>query len=150
MAQRQGQGQKLSCGLCFGPRPELFVVSVATSAFLLPSPTHMCRSPRTSPAYNLLPDRIAKAIPPLGSTGENPDPMFHVKWFTPDSQFSWFVAEYSPESKIAYGFVVGPFPEWGTFSLEEIRQLRGSLNLPVERDLHFTPCLSSKITKEFY
>ncbi len=42
------------------------------------------------------------------------------------------------------------FPEWGTFSFEEVRQLRGSLNLPVERDVHFTPCPSSKITKEFY
>ncbi len=118
--------------------------------YILPTVPMTPSSRFTSPAYNLLPDRIAKAIPPLGSTSENPDPLFHVKWFTPDSGFTWYVAEFDPESKIAYGFVVGPFPEWGTFSLAEIRQLRGSLNLPVERDVHFTPCPSSKITKEFY
>ncbi|MCA8991740.1 MAG: DUF2958 domain-containing protein [Planctomycetaceae bacterium] len=103
----------------------------------------------TSPAYNLLPDEIAREIPALGSTSDDPDPVFHVKWFTPDSGFTWYVAEFDPESRIAFGFVVGPFPEWGTFNLAEIEQLRGSLNLPVERDLYFAPCPASKITRDY-
>lgn len=93
---------------------------------------------------------MASQIPKLGETSENPDPTLYVKWFTPDSGFTWFVAEFDPESQIGYGFVIGPFPEWGTFSLKEIRSLRGALHLPVERDLHFDPCPSSKITKDFY
>ena len=104
----------------------------------------------SSPAYNLLPADIIGNIPALGATSDNPDPTFHVKIFTPDSSLTWFVAEYDPESKIGYGFVIGPFPEWGTFSFDEIRKLRGSLGLPVERDLHFSPCPSSKITKDHY
>ena len=43
----------------------------------------------------------------------------------------------------------------GSISVEvpepnEIRTLRGSLGLPVERDLFFAPCLSSKITIDLY
>jgi len=106
-------------------------------------------SPFTSPAYNLLPSSIAKKIPGLGGTSDESDPIFHLKWFTPDSGFTWYVAEFDPKSRIAYGFVVGPFPEWGTFSLDEVRAIRGSLNLPVERDLSFDPCHASKITKEY-
>jgi hypothetical protein len=72
--------------------------------------------------------------------------MLHVKWFTPDANWTWFVAEYDPESRIAYGYVIGLESEWGSFSLDEILTIRGSLGLPIERDLHFDPCLSSKIT----
>ena len=107
-------------------------------------------SPFTSPAYNLLPDKIAAVLPKLGETSENPDPTFHVKRFTPDANFTWFLAEFDPESRIGYGFVIGPFPEWGTFALDEIRTVRGGLGLPVERDLHFSPCPSSVITKDYY
>jgi len=106
-------------------------------------------SPFTSPAYNLLPDKIASAIPRLGETSEHPDPTIHVKWFTPDGNYSWHIVEFDPGTRICFGFVVGSFPEWGTFNLDEIRQLRGSLGLPVERDLHFSPCPASKITKAY-
>lgn len=107
-------------------------------------------SPFTSPAYDLLPADIVGNIPKLAATSDDPDPTLHIKLFTPDSGFTWYVAEYDPESRIGYGFVIGPFPEWGTFSFDEIRKLRGSLGLPVERDLHFSPCPSSQITKVHY
>jgi len=124
--------------------------AVKASAFVsFPQHSMKPSSPFTSPAYNLLPARIMATIPALGATSDNPDPTLHLKWFTPDANFTWFLAEYSPEEEIGYGFVIGPFPEWGTFSLKEIRQLRGSLGLPVERDLHFDPCPSSKITADF-
>lgn len=103
-----------------------------------------------SPAYDLLPADIVGNIPILGTTCEDPDPTLHVKLFTPDSGLTWYVAEYDPDSRIGFGFVVGLFPEWGTFSFDEIRKLRGRLGLPVERDLHFKSCLSSVITKQYY
>jgi hypothetical protein len=109
----------------------------------------MTKARSSSPAYNLLPDDIQARIPALGESRDQPDPTFHLKWFTPDSGFTWYVAEYDSESRIVYGFVVGPCPEWGTFALDEIQQLRGSLGLLVERDLHFDPCPSSKITKDY-
>ena len=105
----------------------------------------MTRSSTTSPAYNLMPAKLLANIPPIGATSEQADPMLYVKWFTPDANWTWYVAEYNPEHRIAYGYVIGLESEWGSFSLDEIRTIRGSLGLPVERDLHFDPCLSSKI-----
>ena len=105
----------------------------------------MAYPPRKSPARTLLLDSVLRVIPVLGSTSDDSDPMIHVKWFTPDANFTWYVAEYDPESQIGYGFVVAQFPEWGTFDVAEIAAIRGSLGLPVERDLHFTPCRFSEV-----
>jgi len=107
----------------------------------------MTRSSTTSPAYNLLPEKLLASIPPIGATSEQSDPMLYVKWFTPDSCWTWYVAEYSPEHRIAFGYVIGFEAEWGSFSLDEIRTIHGSLGLPVERDLHFTPCRYSGLRK---
>ena len=75
--------------------------------------------PFTSPAYDLIPARVAKDIPLLGATAEESNPTLYLKWFTPDSSLTWYVAEYDPVSQNAYGFVVGPFPEWGSFSVQK-------------------------------
>ena len=75
----------------------------------------------------------------MGATSEIRDPIVHVKWFTPDANWTWWVIEYDPQSHIAYGFVRGLEEEFGTFTLDEVEQLRGALGLPVERDLHFSP-----------
>lgn len=115
-----------------------------------PTATMKKSSRFTSPAYNLLPDEIAQTIPRLNGTSEDPDPIIRVKWFMPDGGFTWYVVEFDPETRVCYGFVIGPFPEWGTFFFDEIQQVRGALGLPVERDLHFDPCPSSKITKDHY
>ena len=95
-----------------------------------------------------MPADITPTIPRIGETSQQPDPTLHVKWFTADANWTWYVAEYDPDSRIAYGFVVGHEPEWGTFSLDEIVQIRGALGLPVERDLYFEPCVASKVTKQ--
>jgi len=102
-------------------------------------------SPFNAPAYNLLPARIAKNIPKLGETLEQDDPVVHVKWFTASSSWTWYVIEFDPESRIAYGFVCGHEDEFGTFSLTEILELRRSLGLTVERDLWFDSQPVSKI-----
>lgn len=105
-------------------------------------------SPFTSPAYNYLPAAIVDQIPRLGETAEIGDPLLYIKLFMSDGRFTWYIAERDPETEICFGFVVGPCPEWGDFDLNEIRQVRGYLKLPVERDLHFDPCPSSKITSQ--
>ena len=71
--------------------------------------------------------------------------MIHVKWFTPDGGWTWYIAEYDPDSRICYGLVHGFEKEWGTFSLDEIKQIRGALGLPVERDLYIDPGPASQI-----
>lgn len=42
----------------------------------------------------------------------------------------------NPEDHCFFGWVDGPFPELGYFSLDEMQGLR-SHGLPIERDLHF-------------
>ena len=63
-----------------------------------------------------------------------------VKLFTPDAGCTWLLSELDPEEPdIAFGLCdlgLG-FPELGYVSISEIARLRGSLGLPVERELGF-------------
>jgi hypothetical protein len=61
-----------------------------------------------------------------------------VKLFTPDAQCTWLLTELGNDD-IAFGLCdlgLGS-PELGYVSTREIRELRGPLGLPIERDLHF-------------
>src|ERR1700690_2802534 len=61
-----------------------------------------------------------------------------VKLFTPDAQCTWLLTELGNDD-IAFGLCdlgMGT-PEIGFVCMREIRELRGPLGLPVERDLHF-------------
>jgi len=61
-----------------------------------------------------------------------------VKLFTPDAQCTWLLTELGNDD-IAFGLCdlgLGT-PEFGFVCMREIRDLRGPLGLPVERDLHF-------------
>jgi hypothetical protein len=92
----------------------------------------------------LLPDDIARTIPPLYATENIDDPLVRVKFFTPDSSWTWFVTEFSPEQRLCFGMVHGLEKELGYFTLDELEAARGPLGLPIERDLSFEPCPLSK------
>jgi len=64
--------------------------------------------------------------------------MAQVKFFTPDSSWTWYATEFDGED-IFFGLVVGQEVELGYFSLSELLSVRGPLGLPVERDLYFVP-----------
>lgn len=88
----------------------------------------------------LLTQAILKKLPPLYSTtkwGNNA--IVQVKFFTPDSSWTWYATEYDPIEGLFFGLVDGHFSELGYFSLDELKQVRGKLGLPVERDLWFDP-----------
>lgn len=93
---------------------------------------------------SLLPDEIAASIPRLYATEKEEDPLVRVKFFTPDSSWTWFVTEYDPEQRLCFGLVIGFQTELGYFSLEEMETVRGPNGLPIERDLHFKPCPLSR------
>lgn len=63
-----------------------------------------------------------------------------VKLFTPDSACTWLLTELDPnDPDIAFGLCdlgMG-FPELGSVRISELESIRGSLGLPVERDLYF-------------
>jgi hypothetical protein len=61
-----------------------------------------------------------------------------VKLFTPDGQCTWLLTELGLDD-IAFGLCdlgMG-CPELGYVCMRELRELRGPLGLPIERDLHF-------------
>ena len=87
----------------------------------------------------LLPKEIEENLPPLYSTEDiaTKDKIVKIKFFTPDSNWSWYVVEYDKEQKIFFGYVDGLYPEWGYFCKAEIENATGPLGLNIERDLHF-------------
>ena len=77
---------------------------------------------------------------PLYSQEEKDDPVVQAKFFDPCGAASWWITEYNPETKIAFGFVTGLHEdEFGYVSLEEMEAIERPFGLTIERDLYFTP-----------
>jgi hypothetical protein len=94
--------------------------------------------------HKLLPKDVEARMPTLMSTdGQGEEALVQVKYFTPDSSWSWFALEYDPGQRIFFGWVIDAsaphFAELGSFSLDELEAAHGPLGLPVERDLYFQP-----------
>ena len=88
----------------------------------------------------LIPKNLLNQIPDLYETERTINPTCHIKIFTPDSIFTWYIIEVSKEDKhTCYGYVVGFESELGYFSLNELNEIRGNLGLKVELDTLFTP-----------
>ena len=82
---------------------------------------------------------IKDKIPALYSTEETKleDKICYVKFFHPFCNWTWYACEFDPETGIFFGWVDGDFPEWGNFSLEEMKSLKVR-GLGMERDYYFT------------
>jgi hypothetical protein len=106
-------------------------------ADIVPLKTDEKRPPH--PAHVLMPDEVRHKLPPLYANEKiGLDAVAQVKYFTPDGMWSWYGSEYDGED-VLFGLVAGFEVELGYFSLSELREVRGSLGLPVERDLHYEP-----------
>ena len=88
--------------------------------------------------------QIKHQIPRLYETENQKDPIVHLKFFTPDSSWTWYVVEFDGED-LFFGLVDGHEQELGYFRLSELKTVRGKLGLPVEIDLWFNPRLLSEI-----
>jgi len=74
-----------------------------------------------------------------GSQEANKDPLVIVKFFNPAGIGTWYATEYDEENKMFFGYVslFGDHnDEWGSFSLEELKSIKGMFGLGIERDLH--------------
>lgn len=87
----------------------------------------------------LVTKKIAAALPALYANEKVVDPMVIVKFFTPDSNWTWYATEYDPEQELFFGFVQGFEGELGYFSLDELESATGPMGLHIERDRHWTP-----------
>lgn len=92
-----------------------------------------------SNAHELLPDEIREKLPKLYETEEiGLLAVAIVKYFSPDGGWTWYASEFDGED-IFFGLVDGFETELGYFSLSELQEIRGSLGLPIERDLYYQP-----------
>jgi uncharacterized membrane protein (UPF0127 family) len=96
--------------------------------------------------YEFFPEEVRKLLPPIGSTGEERDPMVWVKFFTPWANWTWYGIEFDGKD-IFFGWVVGLEKEFGSFSLSELQSLRGPGDLKIERDIYFKPQRISEVMK---
>ena len=97
----------------------------------------------------LISSDLITTIPDLYSREDEADPICHIKLFTPDANWTWYLTELSIEDgDTCFRYVVGLDSELGYFSLSEVEAVRGKLNLPVERDLGFSPTKLSEVKKK--
>jgi len=96
----------------------------------------------------LLTKALRRQLPALYSQEDKGmEAVAYCKFFTPDAQWTWYATEFDGQDTF-YGYVIGICPEFGYFCLSQLRQVRGGLGLPVERDRFFEPTPLSELVKE--
>ena len=91
----------------------------------------------------LLTKNLLAKLPALGTTDDKKpeDIKVPVKFFSPYSNWTWYLYEYEPGTRMFFGLVCGFEKEFGYVSLDEleaaVKKMRtGTLQL-VERDTHW-------------
>lgn len=92
----------------------------------------------------LIPKELARRLPPLYATENDPDPMVHCVLYFPCSSWQWYVLEFD-QNDTFFGLVNGFEVELGYFSLNELLKTRDSCGMSVERDRGFRPCRLSEL-----
>ena len=88
----------------------------------------------------LLTKEIIKKLPAMRETeGQGKEAIAQVKFFTPDSNWTWYGVEYDADQRLFYGLVEGFEKELGYFSLDELEEIKGPMGLKIERDRSFSP-----------
>lgn len=93
----------------------------------------------TPPRPPLLDAESRAKLPPLYANEQlGLDALAQVKFFSPDSGWTWYASEFDGEDRF-FGLVIGFEIEFGYFTLSELEAMQGHLGLPVERDRFYTP-----------
>ena len=87
----------------------------------------------------LMTKEIRRVLPPLGSQ-DGGKAVAHVKFFTPDSSWTFYAAEFDGKD-LFFGIVDGHAKELGYFSLSELQSVRLPMGLGIERDICVNPHL---------
>jgi len=105
----------------------------------------------------LITKTIEKKIPALyAQDGKGEDAIVHLKLFNPCGAATWFITEYDPETRTAFGYadLHGARPdggaELGYVSLDELESIRLPFGLKIERDLHWKPCTLAEAKARHY
>ncbi len=107
----------------------------------------------------LLTKEIRRKLPPLyAQESKGGKAIVHLKLFTPDSGWTWYITEGSPIKDESgqevdfhfFGLVDGHEKELGYVALSELESVRGPMGLPIERDLHWQPKTLEEIAPEMF
>lgn len=116
----------------------------------------------------LLTKELCGNIPELYSQEAVGDPVLVAKFFTPDSNWTWYViegsvlvtvhdgdpvheplTEYEDGNEVLFfGLVDGFEAELGYFLFSELQSARGPLGLEIERDMSWWPIPLSEVEKQ--
>ena len=76
------------------------------------------------------------------SQKEAKDVYIIAKFFNPTGQGTWYAADYDPDTRLFFGYV-SIFGDWndeaGSFSLDELENIKLPMGLGIERDRLFRP-----------
>ena len=98
----------------------------------------------------LLTEELRRRLPPLYSQEDlGGKAVAHVKFFTPDSSWTFHVTEFDGEDAF-FGLVDGLEKALGYFSLSDLESVRGPMGRPIERDLHWEPKTLEEIAPELF
>ena len=86
----------------------------------------------------LLTKEIAEELQKQYPMGSDMEQMVVCKFFNPCGSWSWFVMNFDGDDYL-WGIVKGFETEIGAFSLSELQEYKGPLNIGIERDLYFKP-----------
>lgn len=96
----------------------------------------------------LITDLVKSKLPALYSTEDDKDPVAFLKFFNPVGRGTWYLIEYDPEERLAFGYVDLGSPELGYFSMAELEEMILPMGLKIERDFGFIPTKLSEIKKQ--
>ena len=86
----------------------------------------------------LMTKELAKQIPAIYTQEKVKDPLVYAKFFTPWSNWTWYVTEYDGIDTF-FGLVIGFEKEFGYFSLSELESARGTFGMCIQREQTFKP-----------
>jgi len=92
----------------------------------------------------LLTNEILAAAPKLyaGEHKRPEDVPVVAKFFNPIGPGTWYMTEYDPEERLAFGLCVIHEPELGYFSLDELESIELQWGMRIERDLYWNGTLA--------
>ena len=86
----------------------------------------------------LITKELEKRFKKVGDQSGASNPIVVAKLFNPCGAGTWYLTEYDPETRIAFGYVTGLYEdEWGSISIDEIESVNLPFGLKIERDLYF-------------
>lgn len=87
----------------------------------------------------LLTKKIQERAEAQYKMGSSMKQMVVAKFFTPTSNWTWYLMNKDPKDGYCWGIVDGFEVEMGSFDINELQSVVGPLGIGVERDKFWTP-----------